>query len=79
MTNVAVLEMMFNSVVKESSFKQQQDRRHYNVCLEIAAPPSQPTSSLVHLFPPKVKPKNFLGQDCLKMGKKISLCFGAKS
>ena len=70
---------MFNSVVKEICFEQQQDVITTSVVWILLLGTSLTTILILSAsFPFKVNPKKLLGQDCLKMGKKVFTVFWCK-
>ena len=69
---------MFNSVVKEICFEQQQGVIIMSVCILSLGTSLTTIFILSASFPFKVNPKKLLGQDCLKMGKKVFTVFWCK-
>ena len=70
---------MFKSVVKESCFKLSNNNKTSLQRLSGNCRTSLTTNLVFSAsFPFKVKPKKLFGQDCLKMGKKISAVFCCK-
>ena len=69
---------MFNSVVKEICFEQQQDVITMSVWILSLGTSLTTILILSALFQFKVNPKKLLGQGCLKMRKKIFTVFWCK-